>query len=115
MAECYMYLMRETDTGLIKVGVATSLFKRLKAIQTGNASPVELLAIVGAESKAEAHGAERLWKHKFRASHKRGEWYRPTPDLLEVALALEAYWKDRTPMLEAGVPFFGIDGQVVDG
>jgi|DEB0MinimDraft_6_1074348.scaffolds.fasta_scaffold05300_5 hypothetical protein len=102
-----LYLFREVDTGMIKVGVSSDPLRRLRNIQVGNASPIELLALVGGDSRAMALWAERLWKDKFVTSHKRGEWYHPTDDVLLAAETLEADWKSRAPTLRAGVPFFG--------
>lgn len=74
----YIYIARRPDTGAVKVGRARNLWARLRAIQTSNDVTIELLAAWRSSP------ADEALIHGFLAPHrKRGEWYNPTPLILD--------------------------------
>jgi hypothetical protein len=64
----------------VKIGRTTNLSGRLKALATGSAVPLEVLAAVpgGRELEARLH---RRWRHL----HLRGEWFRADEALVRSA------------------------------
>lgn len=77
---CDIYIARRVDTGGIKVGRCKKdgVTKRLRGIRTHNDETVELLLVWRATPRDE------LLIHGFMAPHrKRGEWYHPTPHVLD--------------------------------
>jgi len=68
--------------GLIKIGFAADATRRFKAMLTGSPVPLSLLASMsgGPEVEAELHIQFAEWR-----AH--GEWFRPSPKLLEIIAA----------------------------
>jgi hypothetical protein len=73
-----VYFLRAGDA--IKIGRTKNLARRLRALATGSAAPLELLAAVpgGRELEARLH---RRW----RQLHLRGEWFRAGEALVRFA------------------------------
>lgn len=73
-----VYFLRCDSSGLIKIGVSTNVAHRVSAIQSGSPTQMTLLA-------TEEGGQEREKQlHDTYAEHRvRGEWYRPTDELLD--------------------------------
>jgi hypothetical protein len=82
-SEEVVYLVRGGDT--VKIGRTTNLASRLRALATGSAVPLELLATVPGGRKEEAR-LHRKWRHL----HLRGEWFEAAPELLRYAQELAA-------------------------
>lgn len=61
----------------IKIGVSYNPKKRLKAIQTGHADRLELIAWCGGDETV-----EREYHRRFAAHRLHGEWFSPHPDIL---------------------------------
>lgn len=65
--------------GPIKIGRAEDVDARLRELQTGNPQKLTLLATMRG-----GRAAERTLHARFRTSRIRGEWFVPSPELLEV-------------------------------
>jgi hypothetical protein len=72
---CYVYFV--SDGEHIKIGRAVNVLNRLRAMQSGSAKPLTVLAtlLTGDSIESELH-------RRFKAAHVKGEWYRPVPELL---------------------------------
>jgi hypothetical protein len=68
-----VYFVRCPATGLVKIGYATNVRKRLAGLQTGSAAKLELLCTVDP-----VRYPERTLHHRFRADRVHGEWFRPS-------------------------------------
>jgi hypothetical protein len=75
----YVYFIRSTATGAIKIGKSVDPMKRLNALQVATAEPVELLGcmpdVLGGKLERDVQG-------RFKKLHVRGEWFRAEPALL---------------------------------
>ena len=73
-----VYFVRAGEA--VKIGRTKNLARRLRALATGSAAPLELLAAVpgGRELEARLH---RQWRHL----HLRGEWFRADEALVRSA------------------------------
>jgi prophage antirepressor-like protein len=70
--DMYVYAIREKDTGNIKLGISADPERRLRDLQTGNSSELELVAYV----KAKNRFADETALHKKASGHHiRGEWF----------------------------------------
>jgi len=72
-----VYYVRSAS-GLIKIGIADDVAKRLATLQTGNA---ELLTVIATEPGGRAR--ELTLHNRFHFARVRGEWFRPDPRLLQ--------------------------------
>jgi len=73
-----VYFIQDTGTGHIKIGWSKGVEDRLRTLQQANPSELLLLRSVNGGRKEEA-GFHR----KFQRLRVRGEWFRPTPELLD--------------------------------
>jgi hypothetical protein len=80
-AEAWVYFIRSGEAGLIKIGTATNLRSRLASLQTGSPESLFLLGKVEV-TRTDALASEHELHNLFRRSRVRGEWFRPTPELL---------------------------------
>ena len=71
-ADMYVYAIRNTTTGNIKLGISRNPQQRLKQLQTGNDCALELVACRKAENRFQD---ETALHHKHEAAHIRGEWF----------------------------------------
>ena len=79
-----IYFIQDSSTLLIKIGFTDGAASdRLKALQTGCPSGLVLLCAIEGDKAAES----RLHA-KLASARDRGEWFRPTPDLLSLMLAV---------------------------
>jgi len=62
----------------IKIGVTGDLAKRLITLRAGHHEPLDVVAVLPADWTT-----ERTVHGYFQASRVRGEWFRPTGDILE--------------------------------
>jgi hypothetical protein len=78
-----VYFIQAGDGGAIKIGISDNPHKRLGKIQTDCPHRLTILAIIdgGAALEAELHA-------RFKASRGIGEWFSPTPDLLDFITGL---------------------------
>ena len=74
-----VYFIQAGEGGSIKIGTSTHPKKRLRGLQTSHDTELRLLAAIEGGEKLEAELHERLapW-------HVRGEWFRPSPEVLAV-------------------------------
>jgi len=69
----YVYAIRESETGRIKIGISRNPVARLSQLQTGNSQQLELVAVKPAVNGFSCEQDA----HKSAASlHIRGEWFR---------------------------------------
>src|SRR5262249_45238273 len=74
-AEEVVYFVRAGDA--IKIGVTRDVERRLRALATGSAVPLELLATLPG-----GRSLEKKLHERFRRFHVRGEWFRADEVLL---------------------------------
>lgn len=76
----YVYAIRETghasDDAPVKIGVATSPWKRLYALQSGNPRELVLILYMGPFNAEEARAIERELHENFKLYREAGEWFR---------------------------------------
>lgn len=84
----YIYIIRQGDTRLFKIGVSNNPERRLKNLQTGN--PHDLKILKQFRCDVPAYGAERIIHAHLKDMHARGEWFDiPTDDkVVSVAQAM---------------------------
>lgn len=74
-----VYFIQAGVSGPIKIGVAGNPMLRLAQLQTSSSEHLRLVATIpGTGAKG-----EKLLHRRFAAHHQRGEWYRPSVELLE--------------------------------
>ena len=81
----WVYFIQEGTDGPIKIGhTSGDPRSRLAALQTGNPRPLQFLGAIPGTSQLESE-----WHGRLAADRMQGEWFRPTPTVLEeVQLAL---------------------------
>ena len=80
MAGPKVYIVRTKSSGYLKIGFTEgSISWRIKALQTGSPDPIELVCWFEGTRQQEA----QLHKQFASASFGNGEWFTPTPELLE--------------------------------
>jgi len=72
--------MYNTDQNVYKIGVSKDVKKRIKQIQTGNSSEINILKIFKSKYAYKVEGAiHRLWRHKQYKhddfNYLKGEWF----------------------------------------
>ncbi len=72
LPDMYVYAIREKDTGNIKLGISRDPEARLRQLQTGNSSELELVAFRKAENR---FADERALHADAEAYRLRGEWF----------------------------------------
>lgn len=70
----YVYIIENQDNGAIKIGVGNNPEKRLKQLQTGSVSELEL--VYRSNLCSNAFEIESFMHNNFSENHIRGEWYR---------------------------------------
>ena len=72
IGEMYVYAIKESETGRIKLGISRDPYARLKQMQTGNSQRLELVAYRKATNRFQDESAI----HAKNAQHRiRGEWF----------------------------------------
>jgi hypothetical protein len=74
-----VYIIRDTETGAVKIGTAADPIARLGSLQSGNAHTLELVDWAPAGPLVERFFHEYLSAHRIR-----GEWFAPTAPVLIV-------------------------------
>ena len=72
LPDMYVYAIREKDTGHIKIGISKDPQARLRQMQTGNSSDLELVAYKKAENRFADEKAAHAAFDRYRI---RGEWF----------------------------------------
>lgn len=75
----YLYFVYAHEGSLIKIGKTDHPKRRLACIRTQSAVPISILAVIRAHERHERMLHDALAKDRVR-----GEWFRPTPELLGV-------------------------------
>jgi len=76
----FVYFIRESARGYVKIGYAANVESRLKGLQTASPALLEILAIIKCSRETETD------LHIFYDKHREiGEWFRPAPDILKAA------------------------------
>ncbi len=73
--DCHIYIIADSRSGPVKIGLAGSVSSRIKTLQTGNPRPLHLVyaVVVGSYSRAVLIESSI---HKICAQHLiRGEWF----------------------------------------
>ncbi len=78
VAPIRLYIMRATPSGNLKIGITRHVDKRLQHIRSANYEAIELIKSVPATPQR-----ERAVHAAFAGHRIRGEWFRPTPEILE--------------------------------
>ena len=73
-----IYFIRAKDSGNIKIGYSENPKKRKAGLQTAHYEELEFVGIMDGTLKDEAKLHE-----KFSRSNIRGEWFHPSPEILE--------------------------------
>lgn len=73
-----VYFVQAACGGPIKIGRAKDIEIRLKSLQSGNPELLVVLAVLWGSW----HREERQLHQQFASAHLRGEWFRPTDELL---------------------------------
>lgn len=76
----FVYFVQGAITGMVKIGIARSPKRRLLAIRTDCSEPVELVGLIDAPDAAQMEAALH---RQFAADRSHGEWFRPSPALLD--------------------------------
>lgn len=71
----FIYAIREVYTGNVKIGISSNPAERLKQLQTGNSSKLELVAFIEA---ADGFKSEKRLHLLNADKHIRGEWFDAT-------------------------------------
>jgi len=82
-----LYVIRESGTTHVKIGIADDVGRRRNELQIGNPRTLRLLFDAGFESRSEALEAERHFKWNYRPERIRtngqlSEWYDATPRII---------------------------------
>lgn len=72
--DMFVYAMREVDTGKIKIGISRDPQRRMRQLQTGNSSKLELIAL---QPAIDGYEDERVAHLKAKHLQIHGEWYEP--------------------------------------
>lgn len=72
----YLYFIRACDqSGLLKIGIASDVERRLAELQTGNHIRLEIVAKTAVRSRKHAEHIERLMHKVLGPFRVRGEWF----------------------------------------
>lgn len=74
-----VYFVRGEASGLIKIGVARDVFRRLRALQVGSPDRLILMGVMRPDDPCHVEGHLHWF---FRADHSHGEWFRPSAAIL---------------------------------
>lgn len=75
-----VYLIKDTNTGLVKIGRTTDVSKRLSSLQIGHPSHLQLLHTIDCSD----YKQEEAFLHSIlRYFRTRGEWFRLSDDIIE--------------------------------
>jgi len=77
-----IYIIKNTKTNNIKIGISKNPAKRVLALQTGNESLLVLEHIVENDTIWKDKQVESMIHHKLGANRKKGEWFQCSSELL---------------------------------
>lgn len=84
----FVYII-ESAAGLVKVGIAGNLEKRLRSLQTGSPHKLRLVDAFFLPDKKFAKTVENQAHERFSFSRAEGEWFRVAPDIAMIGISLE--------------------------
>jgi hypothetical protein len=84
------FVQRGGTDGPIKIGVAASIERRMKSLQSGNDEVLTLLH----ECEQTDEISERVLHRRFRPHRLEGEWFKPCEELTELIASLRAPGKE---------------------
>jgi len=76
-----VYFVQGKTLGLIKIGIAANVAKRLYALKIGSPDMLDLLLVLPICNQPTKQ-AEKNLHRKFKALRHHGEWFNPGPELL---------------------------------
>lgn len=95
-----VYFVRAIGLNLIKIGVANNAALRLRSLMSHSPVPLELLAI----QPCTRSGATEVEHHRrFARQRRHGEWFEPSPDLMELIGMLAMAYPARIRRLREGM------------
>ncbi len=77
--DSYVYFVQAASGGPIKIGISNDPLGRLAQLQTGHPGALVILAVVPGGRQLELDLHKKFAKHRIH-----GEWFSPTPELLEI-------------------------------
>lgn len=89
----FIQVAQEDGRGPIKIGKADRVVQRLGELQVGNPFKLELLAV----AKDVPDSLEAVYHARFSTARMRGEWFRPTDELLAFIEEVKAGDPDPEP------------------
>lgn len=78
-----VYFVQVESDGPIKIGATQKISSRLSTLGSANPSVLRLIAFIRCPSYDRAFYNENALHRKFHANRIRGEWFRPTDELLD--------------------------------
>lgn len=88
-----IYLIKSLNEGVYKIGVSKNPNKRLKEVQTGNPSPVEILHLYETEN---AYKVEKSLHNRYSHLNTHGEWF-------ELSINEELSFMETCSKIEEGI------------
>jgi hypothetical protein len=79
----HTYIIEMAGQGLVKIGKASDVWKRIDQLQVGNPFKLELVEWLLGDVEAELH-------REFDVVRVRGEWFRYTPEIDAAIQAMDA-------------------------
>ena len=76
----YVYIVRQSFAGFVKVGASADPLRRIEELQTGSPHRLDLVGLVHAVSKQHAFWVEEAIHCRFHGQRMAGEWFRPEVD-----------------------------------
>jgi hypothetical protein len=80
-----LYVVRDKESGAVKIGVSQNARKRASELQVASPRPLALVVDVPAPK-----GFEKFLHALLAADRLKGEWFNPSPRVLEAVAELEA-------------------------
>lgn len=81
LPDMYIYAIRESETGRIKLGISKNPNERLRQLQTSNSQKLELIAYKKAVNRFSDEKEMQIKNNKY---HIRGEWFKPEVDISSI-------------------------------
>ena len=97
-----IYLIKSKKESAYKIGVSKNPNKRLKQLQTGNSSELELVTCYESEF---AYKIEKTIHNMFSHLNENGEWY-------DLSIAEETKFNDICKNIEANIKFLINEGNI---
>lgn len=83
---CFVYFISDEES--LKIGIANDVPKRLKQLQTGSSSKLNIIHVVPFNSRKEAMKKERELHKKYEAFRLEGEWFVKQPVILDELISV---------------------------